>query len=262
MIRSKKNKNKIPSNSSVFHKKVSCSATVEAALATPFFLIALVTLVYLFEILSTQTAIRDGLQYAEKTISEEGYIKRMVSPGKLEQSVTAAIGSDRLSRSMIQGGISCKNSYLSPLTGIGKVEASYRIRIPVPFFSLYSSEMTESMMCKLWCGYEKGGLKKDEDEIVYITETGVVYHLDYNCSYLDLSIKTMNGGNLSAARNKSGGKYHACEYCHPSSKGLVYVTDYGDRYHSSLSCSGLKRTVYSVPKSEAIGKGACSKCAK
>ncbi|MCQ2507536.1 MAG: pilus assembly protein, partial [Dorea sp.] len=43
---------------------------------------------------------------------------------------------------------------------------------------------------------------------------------------------------------------------------LVYVTDYGDRYHSSLSCSGLKRTVYSVPKSEAIGKGACSKCAK
>lgn len=64
-------------------------------------------------------------------------------------------------------------------------------------------------------------------------------------------------------RNESQGKYHACEKCMggriPAS---VYITDYGDRYHSTLACSGLKRTVYAIPLSEAVGKGACSKCGK
>lgn len=59
-----------------------------------------------------------------------------------------------------------------------------------------------------------------------------------------------------------GGIYHLCERCGwmPGNDGNCYVTDYGDRYHTSLSCSGLKRKVYTVPLSEVKGKGACSKC--
>lgn len=67
---------------------------------------------------------------------------------------------------------------------------------------------------------------------------------------------------LNSLRNESGGKYHACEKCvHGSSKGSnVYITDQGDRYHNSLTCSGLKRTVYTARISEVPGKRACSKC--
>ena len=91
-------------------------------------------------------------------------------------------------------------------------------------------------------------------------ETGLVYHKDYHCTHLDLSIRMASGEEVSSLRNESGGKYYACEHCGGGSGGAVYITSYGDRYHSSLSCSGLKRTVYAVPLSEAVGKGACSKC--
>ncbi len=266
MIREKKF-NKLPSKkrqirSQILMGRVSSSVSAEAAFAAPLFLIAIVTMIYFFELLAVQNSVRSGLQYAEKTIAEKGYIQRMVSPGTIQNYVEEEIGPERLARSIVDGGISCRKSYISPASGIGELKATYKVRIPVPFFSLASTERTESMMCKLWCGYEKGGFQKDKEDIVYITETGVVYHLDYNCTYLDLSIRPISPGALDSARNGSGGKYHACEFCRPGRTGALYITTYGDRYHGSLSCSGLKRTVYSVPKSEAIGKGACSRCAR
>ena len=102
----------------------------------------------------------------------------------------------------------------------------------------------------------------EDDETVYVTETGLVYHRDYHCSYLDLSIHLVSMQEISSLRNKSGGKYYPCEHCAEQSVGMVYITENGDRYHNSLSCSGLKRTIYAVPLSEVAGKGACSRCSK
>lgn len=76
------------------------------------------------------------------------------------------------------------------------------------------------------------------------------------------SVRSVAKTQLGELRNSSGGIYHLCERCGwmPGNDGNCYVTDYGDRYHTSLSCSGLKRKVYTVPLSEVKGKGACSKC--
>lgn len=239
------------------------SMTVEAALAVPIFFLAVVCLLYLMEIMVIRTSVRTGLQAAGKKVMEEACIVTAIVPGKLESDIVNAIGAERLERSIVIGGssgIHCQHSYLSPSTGIGKITAEYEIRLPIPMFGVPPVSYEESMRIKAWTGYEKSLFGKDDDQIVYITETGVVYHTDYHCTHLDLSIHMVQSSEVSDMRNESGGRYYPCEKCVHSSLEGVYITDSGDCYHNSLSCSGLKRTVYAVPVSEAVGKGRCSRC--
>lgn len=241
------------------------SITVEAAMAVPIFFFATLALIFLLELLSVQTAVRSGLQEAGKKLAVHAVEVPAVIPSNLERDVVNSIGAERLERSIVEGGssgIDCNQSYLSPFTGIGEIQASYQVRIPVPGFSIAPISYKETMRIKAWTGYEAGGFGEEDNQIVYVTDTGVVYHKDAHCTHLDLSIHTASSSELNSLRNESGGKYHACEKCvHGSSMGgNVYITDQGDRYHNSLTCSGLKRTVYTARISEVPGKRACSKC--
>ena len=240
------------------------SITVEAAAALPLFFFAVLALCCMLEVTAVRTSIRCGLQYAGKAAAETAYAKPFLLPGSIEQDLVQAAGADRLDRSLVEngsGGIRCEGSRMSMVTGIMELEAAYRVRLPLPVFGGVSVPMEESLRVKGWTGYEKAGLLTGEEETVYVTETGMVYHRDYHCTYLELSIQMVPASALDGLRNESQGKYYPCSGCvHGEAHGLVYVTDYGEKYHSSLSCSGLKRTVYAVPLSEAVGKGACSKC--
>lgn len=244
---------------------VKGSITVEASMAVPLFFFAILCLFYLMEIMSIQTAVRSGLQSAGKILAEQGYDQKMLLSSKVESDVVSAIGADRLQRSIVEGGsggVDCSGSNISARTGIAQLKAVYKIRVPVPFFVVPPITYEETMKVKTWCGYEKSGMESPDSETVYITETGVVYHRDYHCTHLQLSIHMVQTSQLDELRNESGGKYHPCEHCGSINSGSVYITDHGDRYHSSLSCSGLKRTIYAVPLSEAVGKGECSKCGR
>lgn len=242
------------------------SITVEAALAVPLFFFAVLALLYMMEVMAVRTYIRSGMQYAGKKAAEEAYVKRIITPGQLESDIVEAVGSARLNRSIVEngsGGIHCEQSRMSSGTAILDIRVTYAVRLPIPVFPVPPVPMEEAMRLKGWTGYERGGFSGSDDKTVYTTETGVVYHLDYHCTYLELSIRMVSAESVEDLRNESQGKYYACERCtHGHSSGGVYITDYGDRYHTSLSCSGLKRTIYAVPLSEAAGKGVCSKCGK
>ena len=140
---------------------------------------------------------------------------------------------------------------------------SYKMEIPIPVFGRFQVEKEETMRVKGWCGYESSIPISAEQTIVYVTETGTVYHKDYHCTYLDLSIHMVPVSGLEDLRNESGGKYYPYELCGKKVSGMgVYITNYGSKYHMSMSCGGLKRKIYAVPISETAGKGACSKCGK
>ncbi len=240
------------------------SITVEAAYAIPFFFFAVLVLFYMVEVMSVRTTIRCGMQYAAKAAAEEACLRPVISGGSIQQDIVSGIGRDRLNASIVVGGssgISCEGSGLSPVTGVLDVKVSYAVRVPVPVFAVAPVRMEEHMRVKAWTGYQKPLIPDREEDTVYVTEHGMVYHRDYHCPHLELSIRMVPSSGLDSLRNAGGGKYHACPLCAKKGMGsAVYVTTYGDRYHTSLGCSGLKRTVYAIPLSEAAGKGACSKC--
>ena len=87
--------------------------------------------------------------------------------------------------------------------------------------------------------------------------------LDHVVGVLSLKDFVLNVGKeeLTALRNASGGRYSPCEKCGGDGSGIVYITNEGDRYHNTIECSGLKRSVRCVPLSEAGGRAPCSRCA-
>lgn len=104
---------------------------------------------------------------------------------------------------------------------------------------------------------------KENDEIVYITETGKVYHTSKKCTYLTRAIQMVSVGEIDTHRNLSGGKYYKCEKCiHKNMQitGNVYFTAYGDRYHRLKDCKTLVRYIKEVKLSSVVERQKCSKC--
>ncbi len=117
---------------------------------------------------------------------------------------------------------------------------------------------------RAWTGRSENddGSELGKHRYVYITETGSVYHTSSECTHLNLSIKAVSQGEIGHLRNQNKGRYHACEKCVGNSQraDTVYITDEGDRFHNSVNCSGLKRTVKMVDTEDVRGMRECSRC--
>jgi len=126
--------------------------------------------------------------------------------------------------------------------------------------------MHNTVKVHAWTGAEEGGKgsgdSTEPEEMVFVTESGSVYHTKAGCRYLNLSITQVSGSSVSQRRNDNGEKYSPCETCsrHQNPSGTVYITGSGNRYHNDASCSGLKRTVRLVKKSQLGNMHVCSKC--
>ena len=186
-----------------------------------------------------------------------------------QSAIVDYLGVDYLDRSPVvneSGGLSFLASEISGESERIDLVCSYQVRPLFGWIRFFPFRMENRYFGHAWVGYEGGFVqkkKKDKkEEIVYITETGTVYHRSRECTHLDLSIHATTYTQALSDRNEGGAKYHACERCGGSPKegSTVYVTDYGNRYHNSLSCSGLKRTVMEIPISEAGSRAPCSKC--
>ena len=251
------------------HVQSDGSITLEMVVVLPLFISFMVFFLFLFRILLVQESMEEALVYTSRTLAVTCFAER---PGeqKTQTGLLAEaqiIFQKELKESgcplhFVQGdavGISLLSSQLMGDDII--LRAAYEIRMPCVLLGNYCFRFVQCAQSRKWIGDLSLEQKTGADEVwVYITPYGTVYHRERNCRYLDLNIKAANLLSLMTLRNADGKIYRKCESCGNSGGKTVYVTDYGERYHSSLSCNGLKRTIYMVKLSQVGGKKPCSKC--
>ena len=137
-----------------------------------------------------------------------------------------------------------------------QLQITYECKLPVNIFSIKSIPVSQGIRIKKWRGFEKKDQENTEGIWVYVTPSREVYHKTEDCTHLKLSIQTMECEKVL----QEG--YTPCIRCIKSGKkeAVYYITEEGRRYHSTLSCSGLKRTVYKVKYEEVSDLKECQRC--
>ena len=64
------------------------------------------------------------------------------------------------------------------------LRAAYHIRLPIRIFWLWDFAMEQRADCRKWTGWSAAE-GSDEDQWVYVTQTGTVYHREYSCTHLE-----------------------------------------------------------------------------
>ncbi len=262
----------------------SGSVSVEAALVLPVFVICILGLFSVLNYLRAYASMLSQIKAMGDPIAVYGYALELTEEesestedsGILEfmaQSLLFSEGylslalqlqwDDTVGQETIDGGsagVSFLGSYLDAEEKEVFIHAYYQVQAILPL-DILQIGMSNCYYSKLWTGYEE---EESAEELVYITANSEVYHLTDSCSYLRLSVKTVTAAQLSGLRNSSGARYRSCSLCGSGTvtAGTYYITTDGDCYHTSSSCSGLKRTVYQVPLSQVSDKRPCSRCGK
>lgn len=205
------------------------SIAVETALVLPLFFIGMVTLISFMDIYKVQTEHLQKLCEKTKEVGMYAYVLNESGPREIT--------------------LPDVYSY-TPVGGI----------LPLPKIWIHNTVKVHA-----WTGTDHSKSPQagtPGEEMVYVTESGSVYHKAPGCRYLNVALNQMSGSAAAAAKNAYGEKYYACEVCSRNQKpaGVVYVTKKGNRYHNRESCSTLKRSVRLVKISQVHDLGICSLC--
>jgi len=205
------------------------SITVEASIAVPVFLFAMINLLSVILLFGEYASNLANLHRQAKELAVHAHI----------------LGEDTGGEMIVL----TKTQVLEPM---------------ITVMGFAPSRTMVSCHARKWTGYDvvRVSAGQEDEEWVYITPTGEAYHRNPNCSYLNPKIYSAVSSRIGEYRNASGEIYRQCETCKDVTlTGICFYTEYGNRYHTTLKCSGLKRTVYTVPLSEAEGRHLCNKCA-
>lgn len=262
-------KNKLSVWKEIGKVKPESSYMAEAMIVLPVFVTFMTVLLFFFRVLQVQQLVDNALVMTGRELSVAAYessAKELTGNSLTAQVMLQKnLEGNKVSEKFITGGnmgISLlrsefKGSYIT-------LVADYKIKIPVVLLGKYKISVTQQVKCRKWTGRSlSSGDSGKEEEIVYITPSGSAYHKNRTCTYLKPKVKSISKSSIGKSRNAEGSKYYPCSKCIRSTMGeTVYVTDYGNRYHSRRDCSKIYRTIYAVFLSQAGDRHSCGKCSK
>ncbi len=264
-----------------FHSFLRAGLTVETACVLPLFLWAVMGALCFLELSALQVRLIGGIRDTARKMAVisyglyggEGEEESGIGMGEI---ISGAV-SVAYARTEMMKKADLKETVLGSIADISLAASDFSdreildikvmsgLRFPLPVFQTKKLRFLERGRVRAWTGRsladsDSGGGSTEEGEMVYVTETGTVYHRDENCTHIRRSISSVTVSEVEGKRNGSGGKYYPCScyLSHPAD--MVYYTKHGDRYHSTLSCSRLKRTVRKIEMSEAEHLRPCTKC--
>lgn len=253
------------------------SMTIEASLIFPIFLFTVINLLSVLDFMRLQSNMTAALHQTGKKLTIYGYAydktglsieeyplsSALFSYTFVKSSVEKYVGREYLENTVLEyGSVGIHYGY-SKIMEEDKIDlvALYNVSGLFSGKGIKGIPLYSRFYGHVWNGYdvEKKIQTGTEDVYVFITENGTVYHRNRNCTYLNPSIEAVHYDDIEKRRNKSGAVFYECELCGRNKGTVVYITEQGSRYHATIECSGLKRTVYSVLLSE-TGCPPCSKC--
>ena len=246
--------------------------TVEASFVLPFVLIALAAIMFLIEVVVFSMKVQFALYTTARTMSAYSYNIDDPSASLSDAAATVMVinnvGSEAINHANVIGnvaGIYMINSKILKDNKDIDLVASYNIRVPFDMLKLMPIHIVQRAKVRGFVGYDclnDDDKDKDDEQIVYITRTGKVYHLHRDCTYIQPVVYTVNESEISSKRNESGAKYYRCEICEdtPVTDHNVYITQYGTAWHTDANCTAIKKGVQAIKISEIGNRTPCSKC--
>lgn len=278
-------------NTHAFAPPDAGSFSIEAALTLPVFLIGLLSFLIFFPAGIAEARLKSAMEDVGSRLASYYFAIEELEeaeaggedPGFLESALAKVVGSvvwAPVAETLVKGmvirelgdtwageslvkdgaqGISFFGSRYDKAQESIVLNASYRIKTPFSGILDLSLPVSVRTAHRVWSGKEmEGGAQ--EEEVVYVTKTGTVYHDSLSCSHLKLSVREVSVSQLDKLRNEDRAKYYPCEFCGDRKGSTVYITNYGNRYHVSRNCSGIRRDIRSIPISQVGERGLCSRC--
>lgn len=262
-------------------RAVKGSMTVEAAMVVPLFLFVILNLFSAINYIAVHMRLEAAMHQTGQQLARVGYAYHKIAEGYeilesevanigfsnfyVKEKVMEHAGEEFLERVGISGGtegiLFLQSDIIDPEC-LDLVATYYTKALFLPE-TFASFGMVNRVRMKVWTGYDNtaAGRVNDEGEVVYITEQGEVYHMLRSCTHLQLSVSQIPYAEVELHRNEAGASYVPCERCDSVEvQETVYITQEGDRYHTTISCGGLRRTVIAVYLKEVEGRRACSRC--
>lgn len=252
------------------------SASVEAAMVLPVFIFAMLGIVSVAGAVHTRGIVYEGLHETALYMAEYSFLERQIENG-VDAGAEAEVFKDGVSlvtankklRDYIEDQDMIDRYVAGSFAGLHIVQSElkaddciyvkleYDIRICVLVIGDVTIPCEERIRQRAFLGYDKANDADSEGTYVYVAENGEVYHKSRSCFHIKLNIRQIS----YAAAEKECEGLTQCSLCaRYRGRGTLYVTQSGDKYHYSLECPGLKRTVYRVKKDDAGDMRPCSNC--